>query len=190
MPGNDLTIIIPAYNEEESLADFLPRVIEYCTRRDWQVIVVDDGSTDRTRTIAESHQHPDRVKVIHHKLNRGYGGAVKTGIAAANTRFVITIDADGQHFLDDIEFLEIDRRTLPKGDYSDAGVEKRQIIDIDISRWVVEYQAEVLINTTTGTHYTASFPDGVSKAVQYGRKLKAHAVYLSQYQLLPDNRVQ
>jgi len=91
---------------------------------------------------------------------------------------------------DDIEFLEIDRRTLPKGDYSDAGVEKRQIIDIDISRWVVEYQAEVLINTTTGTHYTASFPDGVSKAVQYGRKLKAHAVYLSQYQLLPDNRVQ
>lgn len=91
---------------------------------------------------------------------------------------------------DDIEFLEIDRRTLPKGDYRDAGVEKRQIIDIDISRWVVEYQAELVVNKTTGKHYTAAFPDGVSKAVQYGRKLKAHAVYLSQYQLLPYNRIQ
>lgn len=91
---------------------------------------------------------------------------------------------------DDIEFLKIDRRTLPKGDYRDAGVEKRQIVDIDISRWVVEYQAEVLVNKTTGKYHTASFPEGVSKAVQYGHKLKAHAVYLSQYQLLPYNRVQ
>ncbi|MCZ6802572.1 MAG: DUF6444 domain-containing protein [Proteobacteria bacterium] len=67
---------------------------------------------------------------------------------------------------DGIETLKIDRRTLPKGDYRDAGVEKRQIVDIDISRWVVEYQAEVLVNKTTGKYYTASFPDGVSKAVQ------------------------
>jgi transposase len=64
------------------------------------------------------------------------------------------------------------------------------VFDITISRWVVECQAEVLINKTSGERYTASFPEGVNKAVQYGNKLKAHAVYMSQYQLLPFNRVQ
>jgi transposase len=91
---------------------------------------------------------------------------------------------------DEIKLLKIDRRTLPKGDYEGGGVEKRQIFDIDISRWVIEYQVEVLINKATGKRYTASFPEGVSKAVQYGNQLKAHAVYMSQYQLLPYNRVQ
>ena len=105
MPEEDLTVVIPAYNEEESLPDFLPRVIDYCTRRDWKVIVVDDGSTDDTWTIANSFQQPDRVKVIHHKLNRGYGGAIKTGIGSVDTRYLVTIDADGQHYLDDVEFL-------------------------------------------------------------------------------------
>ena len=91
---------------------------------------------------------------------------------------------------DDIQLVKIDRRTLPKGHYEDAGIEKRQVFDIDISRWVVEYQAEVLINKANGERYIATFPDGVNKAVQYGNKLKAHAVYMSQYQLLPYNRVQ
>lgn len=105
MPEKDLTVVIPAYNEEKSLSDFLPRVIDYCTRRDWKVIVVDDGSTDGTQTIAESLEQSGQVKVIHHKVNRGYGGAIKTGIGAVDTRYVVTIDADGQHYLDDIEFL-------------------------------------------------------------------------------------
>jgi transposase len=91
---------------------------------------------------------------------------------------------------DDVKSITIDRRTLPKGKYEEVGVEKRQVFDIDISRWVVEYQAQVLINKETGKRYTASFPGGVTKAVQYGDKLKAHSVYMSQYQLLPYNRVQ
>jgi transposase len=91
---------------------------------------------------------------------------------------------------DDIDFIKIDRRTLPKGDYECEGVEKRQVFDINISRWVVEYQAEVLIDKASGKRYTAPFPETVSKAVQYGNKIKAHAVYMSQYQLLPYKRVE
>ncbi len=91
---------------------------------------------------------------------------------------------------DNVDSLKIDRRTLPKGDYVNGCIEKRQVFDIDISRWVTEYQAEVLIDKLTAKRYVASFPDGVTKAVQYGNQLKAHAVYMSQYQLLPYNRVQ
>ena len=91
---------------------------------------------------------------------------------------------------DEVESILIDRRSIPKGDYEKAGVERRQVFDIQICRWVTEYQAEVLIDKITGNRYVAPFPDEVGKAVQYGKKLKAHAVYMSQYQLIPYNRVQ
>jgi len=90
---------------------------------------------------------------------------------------------------DETRVLLIDRRTLAKGDYEAAGFATRQVFDIDISRWVTEYQAEILVNKESGEQVIAPFPDQVTKAVQYGRKLKAHAVYMSQYQLLPYLRV-
>ena len=91
---------------------------------------------------------------------------------------------------DEVELIQIDRRTLPRGDYEVTEVERRQVFDIQICRWVTEYQAEVLIDKATGKRYVAPFPDEVGKAVQYGKQLKAHAVYMSQYQLIPYNRVQ
>ena len=90
---------------------------------------------------------------------------------------------------DEITVIPIDRRTLPKGDYKEVGFETRQVFDIDISRLVTEYQAQILENDQ-GKRFTAPFPKGVTKAVQYGNQLKAHAVYLSQYQLLPYKRIQ
>ena len=90
---------------------------------------------------------------------------------------------------DEITFIPIDRRTLPKGSYKEGGFETRQVFDIDISRLVTEYQAQILENYK-GKRFTAPFPKGVTKAVQYGDQLKAHAVYLSQYQLLPYKRIQ
>ncbi len=65
--------------------------------------------------------------------------------------------------------------------YEDAGFEKRQVFDIDISRIVTEYRAQVLIDSADN-RFVADFPKGINKAVQYGQTLKAHAVYLSQYQ--------
>ena len=89
---------------------------------------------------------------------------------------------------DHIQPITIDRRTLPKGNYRDGGYECRQVIDIDISRVVTEYQAQILIDETE-QRFVAEFPDKVSRPVQYGDSIKAHSVYLSQYQLLPYNRV-
>ena len=90
---------------------------------------------------------------------------------------------------DEIEIITIDRGTLPKGRYTEDGFESRQVFDIDISRVVTEFQAQRLVNEN-GQRFVAPFPNDVTKAVQYGKGIKAHAVYLSQYQLLPYKRIQ
>jgi len=90
---------------------------------------------------------------------------------------------------DKIEVIKLDRRKLPPGRYKEAGYESRQVFDIDISRIVTEYQAEIL-EDSKGNQFVAPFPKGVTKAVQYGTSLKAHSVYMSQFQLIPYKRIQ
>ena len=88
-----------------------------------------------------------------------------------------------------VEFLEIDRRTLPDGNWQPGGVEKRQVIDVDVSITVTEYQSEVLVNQYGETFY-AEFPPEVTEPVQYGAGVRATSVYLSQHQFIPQARVQ
>ncbi len=90
---------------------------------------------------------------------------------------------------DEIQVMKIDKRTLPRGHYKDVGFESRQVIDIEISAVVTEYQAQIL-EDESGKRYVAPFPPHVTRPVQYGINLKAHAVYLSQFQLIPYNRIQ
>jgi transposase len=90
---------------------------------------------------------------------------------------------------DEIEVIRLDRRKLPPGKYKDMGYESRQVFDIDISRIVTEYQAQIL-EDSKGNRFVAPFPKEVTKAVQYGKSVKAHSVYMSQFQLIPYNRVQ
>ncbi len=82
--------------------------------------------------------------------------------------------------------LRISRRQkkLLKGKYKDGGYESRQVIDIEISRIVTEYRAQIL-EDANGKRYTAPFPEGISRPVQYGINVKVHSVYMSRYQLVP-----
>jgi len=89
---------------------------------------------------------------------------------------------------DKISVIKVDRSNLPPGKYKEVGHETRQVFDIDISRIVTEYQAQVL-EDEKGKRFTALFPDGVTKAVQYGDSVKAHSVYMSQFQLIPYERI-
>ncbi len=89
---------------------------------------------------------------------------------------------------DDTKIIKLDRRSLPRGTYTEVGYESRQVFDIDISRVVTEYRAQVL-EDSQGKRFVAPFPKGVEKAVQYGTGLKAHSVYMSQFQLIPYNRI-
>jgi len=90
---------------------------------------------------------------------------------------------------DKVKEIKVDRKTLPRGEYKGAGYEARQVIDIEITRVVTEWRAEVLINQK-GKRYAAPFPEGVTRPVQYGIGVKVNSVYMSQYQLVPYNRIE
>lgn len=90
---------------------------------------------------------------------------------------------------DEIIDIKIDKTTLPKEKYVDVGFEARQLIDFVISKIITEYRAQVL-EDSTGKLYVAEFPDYVKTDVQYGYRVKSHAVYLSQFQFLPYARAQ
>jgi len=100
-----LTVVVPVYNEAESLPSLLAGLAPYCADRGWDLALVDDGSTDASAEILKAHENPPHVRVVHHKLNRGYGGAVKTGLLQADTPYAVTIDADGQHDIADVQAL-------------------------------------------------------------------------------------
>ena len=95
----DITIIIPAYNEEEGIPDVITQLKELSENENYEILVVDDGSTDNTYKLATD----TGVKVIRHPYNKGYGAALKTGIRNAKTDVVLFMDADGQHQPRDIK---------------------------------------------------------------------------------------
>lgn len=98
-----LTVVIPVFNEAENLPTFAPTAIEFCRARNWKIIFVNDGSRDATKQILDKFAPSSDVQVVHHKVNRGYGGALKTGICHVTTPFLVTMDGDGQHHLGDVE---------------------------------------------------------------------------------------
>ncbi len=88
---NDLTVIMPAYNEEESIGEVINRI--RAVNPNWEIIVVDDCSTDSTKEVAEKAG----AKVVRHTYNLGNGAAVKTGALNAKHEILVFMDADGQH---------------------------------------------------------------------------------------------
>ena len=99
MNKTDISIVIPAKNEEENLRDFLPGLVSLYPEA--EIIVVNDGSTDDTVAICEANG----VKVITHLYSKGNGASIKTGARAATRDIVVFMDGDGQHQPADIERL-------------------------------------------------------------------------------------
>ncbi len=90
---------------------------------------------------------------------------------------------------DRVETFTVDKRILPKGKYTEVGYEARQVFDIEIKRVITEYRAQIL-EDQNGKRYVAEFPSFVKTDVQYGIGAKVSSVYMSQFQLLPYNRIQ
>jgi glycosyltransferase involved in cell wall biosynthesis len=96
-----LSVVIPALNEEEGIADIVRRVLAAGPSLTdvgvdaLEIIVVDDGSRDRTPEIVEGFGGP--VRLIRHPVNRGYGAAIKTGFAQAKGELLAFLDADGTY---------------------------------------------------------------------------------------------
>ena len=94
-----VSVIVPALNEEDSIGSLVYRIFEL--HPDAEVIVVDDGSKDNTKSVAESAG----AYVVSHPYNMGNGAAIKTGMRVAEGDIFVTMDADGQHRPEDIEML-------------------------------------------------------------------------------------
>ena len=100
----ELSIVIPAYNEEDNIGQVLPRIPATVCGLETAVLVVDDGSRDRTGDIARSFG----AAVARHVTNLGGGAALRTGyrlMVDSGARIVVTLDADGQHRPEEMERL-------------------------------------------------------------------------------------
>src|SRR3989344_4995563 len=107
---NQLSVFFPTYNEEGNIANTVlaaKEVLEKVADK-WEIIIVNDGSTDGTQEIAEGLRKEDeRIRVENHKKNRGYGGALQTGFYAAKYDWIVYNDADGQFdFGETTKFIE------------------------------------------------------------------------------------
>lgn len=97
LPG--ISVFLPSHNEEANVERVVAGYVREMPKiaDDFEVIVVDDGSRDRTGEIADRLAAADpHVRAVHHPVNRGYGGAVISGIRAARMPYVLLSDGDGQ----------------------------------------------------------------------------------------------
>ena len=95
MQDKILTVVVPSYNAEKYLCETMPSILETRNKDLIDLIIVNDGSTDLTREIAEriERQYPEIVRVIN-KENGGHGSAVNTGIEYAVGKYFKVVDAD------------------------------------------------------------------------------------------------
>ncbi len=112
---SELSVFFPAYNEEANLRMVVEKAINYLPKiaQKWEVLIVDDGSKDKTGEIADSLAKEYRqIRVIHHRPNRGYGAAFKSGFYNAKYEWIAFTDSDGQFDFRDIDkFIEKQKET-------------------------------------------------------------------------------
>ncbi len=102
----DLSILMPAYNEQDTIAEAVERVIaaEYPVES-WELVVVENGSTDATRAVLDGGEWPSEVRVVHVERNRGKGHAVRVALEAASGRYAAILDADLEYRPDEVGLL-------------------------------------------------------------------------------------
>ena len=105
-----ISVVFPAYNEEGNIKKTLDGAIDVLNREgyDWEILVIDNASTDRTGEIIDEYakKHPN-ITVIHHEYNMGYTVSTRRGLKNAAGDIILTIDSDGQHTVEDIpSFVE------------------------------------------------------------------------------------
>lgn len=166
-----LSVVIPAFNEEASIVSVLEELRETVADLDLEVdvIVVDDGSTDGTAEAATAAG----ARVLQHRSNRGYGAALKTGISEATYEAVLIVDADGTYPL----------RYLPEMlrlfDHADMVVGARTGASVKVP-WI-RRPAKWLLNRLANYVSASEIPD-----LNSGLRLFRQEVVLQYFPILPD----
>ncbi len=136
-----LSVLIPAYNEEESIAGTVEAIRKHASCvRELEIIVINDGSKDRTGEIARTLP----VTLIEHEINTGYGSGLKDGLQAAKHEYIMIADADGTYPLEDTPRLleDIEKYAMIVGARTGA------IVQVPLVRrpakWMITRLAEYL----------------------------------------------
>ncbi len=152
-----VSVVIPAYNEESRIGE----VIKETKRHADRVLVIDDGSTDRTANISGEFG----AEVVAHKRNKGYLETVKTGFHRVNENIVVTIDADGENDPEDIPRLV---GPIRRGE-ADLVLGKREHVP-RLSERFIDFLAKFVVKVSdTGTGFRALRADLAKKLELEGR---------------------
>ncbi len=103
-----LSVVIPAFNEEQTLAKVVKEAVGFLRKllSDYEVVIINDGSSDRTKSIANSLARKNkRIRVVHHQVNKGFTGAMKTSFKSASKDFVFLAPADGQFNFEELKLF-------------------------------------------------------------------------------------
>lgn len=132
---DEISVFLPTYNEEQSIKAVALKTVQVLEKvaDKWELIIVDDGSSDGTRESAIGLVRADkRVRLIHHEKNLGYGAALKSGFYNARYKWISFIDSDGQFDFSEINrFIEKQEETgadLVIGYYEKRQVSKFKIV--------------------------------------------------------------
>jgi glycosyltransferase involved in cell wall biosynthesis len=145
MESAAISIVIPAYNEAQAILEVIQQISDVCNTQklDYEIIVVDDGSTDQTAEVL----HKKGIHVIRHPENRGYGAAIKTGVLSAQNPWILITDADGTYPIAQIPKL------LENMDHYEMIVGARTGEDVNIpairkpAKWVLSKLANFMAQT-------------------------------------------
>ncbi len=145
-----LSLVLPAYNEEANIEivvkEALAEIPKSFSR--FEIILVDDGSKDKTGEIADrlAAENPDKIRVIHHNPNRGYGAALSTGFKAADGDYLMFMDSDRQFKAEDIALLA---PYVGKADIL-AGYRKKR--NDPFYRFLIGYTFNTVVTVLFGIH--------------------------------------
>lgn len=141
---DELSVFFPCYNEENNIQATVDKAVKVLekTAKKWEIIIINDGSKDKTGEVALRIQkkYPS-IKIVTHHLNRGYGAAFKSGLYIANYQWIAFTDSDGQFDFSEIKnFIDTQKKTKADiiiGYYLDRKVSKAVIISSKIWELIV-----------------------------------------------------
>lgn len=106
--GFSITVVLPAHNEEGNIRNTVDNCVSYLEKNigDYEVVVVNDGSSDRTgEIVAEISSSNPNVVLVNHETNKGYGSALRSGFDKASKDYIFFMDSDGQFDINDLDRL-------------------------------------------------------------------------------------